>query len=70
MARCISPDESGKLYRAVITIDGITSHRGPYTREATAKGQITTEKNWYYNRNREVTGKVQEAVIDWKDVAE
>jgi len=64
MARYMHPDDK-HVYRAVITIDGRTALMGPFTSEGAAKALITREQNSYWNRDREVSGRVESSPLNW-----
>ena len=77
MARHISSDDEGFVYRAVVEYEhaNSTSDRrftmtyGPYTNVGTARAQITRETTgrrgqWIKN----VEARVQRATIEWEDV--
>lgn len=76
MARHISADSTGYVYRALVTVefeDGRVSEHtyGPYTKRSSAKAQMTREIRYYstWRTAAGVVGKVQSAYLkDWIDV--
>lgn len=80
MARHISADSTGYVYRAVVEVRYSEEHNigpkvftetyGPYTNKGTATAQLTRVKRRYsrFGKGPEVTGKVQSAYLkDWVD---
>ncbi|MFE5851995.1 hypothetical protein ACFQ61_02045 [Streptomyces sp. NPDC056500] len=81
MARHIAPDETGHVYRAVITItphtrEPYTKHEGPYGTAAAAQGRVTFWTNHYADRDEDdeltgtsrATGHIEQGKTVWEPV--